>query len=124
MEEKVEKTTVDKSVDNIITKKEKVAKILFIIGVITFVIFLISFISWAIVDISHIVTEDEKLDKTIEMVAFLIYFGIPSLVFGVITTALNTTSLILSKNRKVLKFILLTLSALLLIFDIILFILL
>ncbi len=118
-EEKIEKG--DKSVDNKLTKKEKVAKILFIMGIVTFVIFLILFVFWAALNISNM--DDENLGKAVGILVGFVYFGIPSLVFGAITTALTTTSLILSKNRKILKNLILTFSALLLIFDIILFVL-
>ncbi len=119
---KVEQILNDQSLNDDLSKKEKKAKILFFNGIVIFIVFLLMSIIWNFINISIIViTGGAKLVSLLVVLPFSVYFGIPSLLIGVLTIALTTASLILSRNRKILKIVVLIFSVLLIIIDIIFF---
>lgn len=107
-----------------ISKKEKSSMVLWIIGIITAVICLILTAFWANIAIKHLLADqNDKLGTTIGLIAFIAYFGMPSLIIGSLSVILNTVSLILGKKQRIWKIITLVVSILILVTSIIFFIL-
>ncbi len=106
------------------SKKEKSSMVLWIIGIITTVMCLILTAFWADIVIKHLLADqDERLGTTIGLIAFIAYFGMPSLIIGSLSVILNTVSLILGKKQRIWKIIILVVSILILVTSIIFFIL-
>ena len=107
---KIQTTSENEALPNIeieqinFSKKNKTSNVLLIIGSIFFVVSFILMCLFGSSVIQHyLATESEKLGSAIGMVVFFIYFGLPSLISGAISSILNIISFCIGKKQRVLK---------------------
>lgn len=106
-------TETDNIKDNKIDKKNHISNILFIFGSVLFVLAFILMCLFGTAVVDHIYApEDNQAGTALGMVLTFIYFGLPSLIAGIISCALTITAFLLGNKQKILKLVFMILSIL------------
>ncbi len=103
-------------------KRNKISLALLIVGTILF--FLALFLIGLYMDsvIKHLLnTEENTVGTALGMVLSFTYFGTPGLALSFVSSILNIISVAISKDRRIVKIVFMTLSLLLLIIGIVFF---
>ena len=103
-------------------KRNKISLALLIVGTILF--FLALFLIGLYMDsvIKHLLnTEENTLGTALGMVLSFTYFGTPGLALSFVSSILNIISVAISKDRRIVKIVFMTLSLLLLLIGIVFF---